>query len=239
VISSSETDLLRSAAGQYPAAQFLQAPPSLPALANGGTQLQAPPAVGSSEVNLSDASKLLGLMDSEGGGPASLLSAFSALVEKLTGQKISTLNVDSQKLEANYFTLDTVKERLRVGAGASSLDYRYSALHAEAQTLSYSAQGTLTLEDGTELQFKFRLEAAQVYVEQTQARIRIDGSRLPAAQNAVSPGMSVRSRDNGADIALDHHGVKQLLDGLGRPDRDHSRGHGHDRSEAVRHTHGD
>ncbi|MFN0317033.1 MAG: hypothetical protein ACKVQA_18590 [Burkholderiales bacterium] len=231
MIPSSETDLLRSAAGQYPAAQFLQAPLNLPALANGGSALQAPPASDSSQVNLSDASKLLGLMDSEGGGSASLLSAFTALVEKLAGQKVSSLNVDSQKLEANYFSLDTVKERLRVGAGGSSLDYRYSALHAEAQTLSYSAQGTLTLEDGTQLQFSFQLEAAQVYVEETQGRMQIDGSRLPHSHNALIPGMSVHSRDNGADIALDHHGVKQILDGLEQPGRRHA--YGHEKNEAV------
>ncbi|MSQ58846.1 MAG: hypothetical protein EXR36_04180 [Betaproteobacteria bacterium] len=231
MIPGSELDFLRGAAGQYPAAQFLQGPLNLSALANGGSELQAPPPGDSSEVNLSDASKLLGLMDSDGGGSASLLSAFSALVEKLAGQKVFSLTVDSQKLETSYFTLDTVKERLRVGAGASPLDYRYSAFHAEAQTLSYSAQGTLTLEDGTKLQFSFQLEAAQVYVEETQARVRIDGSWLPAAQNAASPGMSVRSRDNGADIALDHHGVRQLLDGLALPGHRHA--YGHDKRDAV------
>lgn len=154
----------------------------------------------------------------------------SDLLEKLVDQKVSSLSLDSQKLDTSSFSLDTVYERLRLGAGASPVDYRYSAIHAEAQTLSYSAQGTLKLEDGTELSFNFQVEASRVYVEETRARVRIDGSRFQDMLGTNIPGISVRSRENGADIALDHQGVRQLLEGLkdAQPGQGRRHAYGHD-----------
>ncbi len=138
--------------------------------------------------------------------------------------------------DSEHFSLDTVYERLRLGAGASPVDYRYSAVHAEAQTLSYSAQGTLKLEDGTELSFNFHLEASRVYVEETRARVRIDGSQFRDVLGTAIPGISVHSRQNGADIALDHQAVRQLLEGLKDVQQGQGRrhAHGHDQRGGAR-----
>ncbi len=231
MIQNSETDLLRSAAGQFSATQFIQ--DQLRAL-GGGNQLQVPPANDSSEVNLSDASKLLSVLGAGDGGSESLLSALSALVERLTGQEVASLSLDSQKLEASYVSLDTVEEALRVGRGGSSLDYRYNAVHADAQTLSYSAQGKITLENGTELSFDFQLEASRIYVEETRARVQINGSQLRDALGANIPGLSARPREGGLDIDFDHHGVRQLLQGL--EDGPQRRGQ-HGRDDDEQHAH--
>ncbi len=229
MLQATENDLLRNAAGQFAAPQLIQ--DQIRALGGNGNPLQAAPASDSSHVSLSDASKLLNSLQSQDKGAHPLLSAISKLVQLLTGQKVDNINLSSQKLEASSFRYDSVEEALKVG-GRSGLDYRYRAVHAEAQQVSYSAQGSIKLEDGTELTFDFKLEISRVYVEETQARVQIDGSQLRDALGSNLPGLRANPRASGFDVDLDHRGVRHLLEGA----EDVRRGYGRDRGNAHEHN---
>lgn len=229
MIQATDNDLLRATGSQSSAAQFMQEA-MRNAAAGRNTQVQPASAGGdSSQVSLSDASKLLNALQPGDAAGNPLASALSRLMEQLTGQKVADINIGSQSLEASSFSYDTVEESLKVGT-RSGLDYQYRSLHAEGEQLSYSAQGSIKLEDGTELAFEFKLEMSRVYVEETQARVQVNGAALRDALGSDQPGMRVKPREKGFDVDLDHRGVRRLLEGVeegARGPGERHRAHGH------------
>lgn len=229
MIQATDNDLLRAAGGQSSATQLMQealrsaAIPSTPSVqpVSGG---------GSAQVDLSDTSRLLNALQSNDPAGHPVVNALSRLMEQLTGQKISNINIDAQSLQASSFSMDTTEEYLKLGS-RSGLDYQYRSVHAEGQQFSYAAQGSIKLEDGSELAFEFKLEMSYVSVEETSGRVQIDGAALRDMTGGTAPGMKVSPREQGFDVDLDHQGVRQLLEGLDEPGRRHGR---HGRAEGHR-----
>jgi len=231
MIQSLDNDLLRSLSARTPGASLLQ--PALPSIPAGSPLVKPAGEANSSQVNLSDASQLLSALHAKDSNAHPLVNAMTRLMEQLTGQEVDSISLKNQSLEAGRFSFSTVEEALRIGSN-SGLDYRYSSLRAEGEQLSYSAQGAMTLEDGTELTFEFKLEVSRVYIEQTQARVQVDGASLKDALAADLPGTKVRPRDRGLDIDLDHGALKRLLEGLLEDGSRRGRARGHERE----HDHG-
>lgn len=251
MIQATDNEALRSSGAQSSAAQLMQEALRT-AASQRTTQVQPVTQGSSSQVNLSDTSKLLNALQSRDAAGHPVANALSRLMEQLTGQKVADISIGEQSLEASSFSMDTVEESLRVGS-RSGLDYQYRSVHAEAEQLSYSASGNITLEDGTELRFEFKLEVSRVYVEETRGRVQVDGASLRDALGTSGSGMQVKPRDNGFDVDFDHKGIRRLLDGLDEPgkghgrhrhvrghgdddDRGHGRG-GHGRAERAEHDH--
>lgn len=227
MIQATDNDLLRAAGAQSSAAQLMQE--ALRSAAQSSTAMAQPMSGGdSSEVDLSDASRLLNALQAGDSAGHPVANALSKLMEQLTGQKVADISIGSQSLQASSFSMDTVEEYLRLGS-RSGLDYQYRSLHAEGQQLSYSATGRIELEDGTELTFEFKLEMSRVHVEETRARVQVDGAALREALGAGMPGLTARPREKGFDVDIDHRGIRRLLEGLTEPEARH---HGRGRAQA-------
>lgn len=224
MIQATDNDLLRNAAGQFSAPQTIQHQ-LWGGTGAGITPTQVAPSPDSSQVNLSDTSKLLNAVQTPSAGANPLLDAIGSLTQALTGKKISDISLSAEKLEASYFSYDSVQESLKVG-NKSGLDYRYRSVHAEGEQLSYSAQGAIKLEDGSELTFDFSLQMSRIVVEETRARVQVDGSQLRQALGDI-PGVKAYPREAGFDADMDHHGVRRMLDGIEESRRGHGRHRGH------------
>lgn len=232
MIQATDNEALRSSGAQSSATQLMQEALRTAATQR-TTQVQPVAQSGSAEVSLSDTSRLLNALQSRDPASHPVVNALSGLMEQLTGQKVAGINIGEQSLEASSFSMDTVEESLRVG-NRSGLDYQYRSVHAEGEQLSYSASGSITLEDGTELSFEFKLEMSRLYVEETRGRVQVDGASLrDALGSTTGPGMQVKPRNNGFDVDLDHEGIRRLLEGMDEPGKGHGRhrhvrGHGDD-----------
>lgn len=237
MIQATDNDLLRALGAQTQSSQSLQGAPPAP-LQTRTADVKPVAQSDSSQVNLSDASRLLNALQSKDPAGHPVANALSRLMEQLTGQKVANISIGEQSLQASSFSMDTVEESLKVGS-RSGLDYQYRSLHAEGEQISYSAKGAIELEDGTQLSFEFKLEMSRIYVEETRGRVQVDGAALGDIIGADQPGRRVRPRENGMDIDLDHRGVRRLLEGLDEPGDQHGRhGRAHRAEDEHGHRHG-
>lgn len=83
-----------------------------------------------------------------------------SILEKLTGQKIDDVDVDSLQITKSMASLDVTQITAQSQPGSTSLTYEHLA--AQAREMSVSIEGSMESKSGAEVDFALKLDVSQV-----------------------------------------------------------------------------
>jgi hypothetical protein len=149
------------------------------------------------------------------------LQYMKLLLERFFGVKIEIVNPENAgKEDANAGLKDThhgarqapANEPQRQGWG---IDYSYHEMSYEKELVRFSAGGTITTEDGREINFDAKLEMSKETLEQVDIRFRAGDALIdPLAVNLDGSGVKLTAEKY--DFDLDADGEKENISFLER-----------------------